>query len=201
MHASAWSARPTAMRAAAQPAGEVRTAALGRRRIVTRDAADFRRTVTPGATAPLRQGRRCLLRPDLGAAQVGARLRIPTPRCTGLCACSTAVADPLYMGAAHRAHGHRGHRPGRSARLRPSRWMPAPPTSAWAARKVNSRSPMQCSIWLVAPKSNAAYVAYNSARKFIAEGQELTAGSAAPAERTHQTDERHGPRQGLPVCA
>ena len=41
--------------------------------------------------APLRQGRRAVLRPDLGAAQVGARLATPMRRCTGSCACSTAA--------------------------------------------------------------------------------------------------------------
>ena len=41
--------------------------------------------------APLRQGRRGVLRPDLGAAQVGARLATPTPRSTGCAGCSTAA--------------------------------------------------------------------------------------------------------------
>ena len=41
---------------------------------------------------PVRQGRRAVLRPDLGAAQGGARHRSGRARCTGSRACSTAAA-------------------------------------------------------------------------------------------------------------
>ena len=71
----------------AQPAGD--------RGGPRRRRGDRRRGAARGAgrrSAPLRQGRRHLLRPDLGAAQGGARRFARTRRCTGWRACSTAAA-------------------------------------------------------------------------------------------------------------
>ena len=78
-------------------------------------------------------------------------------------------ADPLYLGAAHRAHGDRGHRPGRSARAAHRARRRARPTSGSARPKASWRSPRRCSTWPCAAKSNAVYVAYNAARAFVAE--------------------------------
>jgi putative ATPase len=95
--------------------------------------------------APLRQGRRCLLRPDLGPAQVGARLD-PDAALYWLVRMLDGGADPLYM----------GRRIVRMAiedvgladpRAWASRSTPAPPTSAWAARKASWRWRMRCSTW------------------------------------------------------
>ena len=65
--------------------------------------------------APFRQGRRGVLRPDLRAAQIGARLQ---SRCRAVLAGAHAGRRrrPALPGAAHRAHGVGRHRPGRSAR-------------------------------------------------------------------------------------
>ena len=55
------------------------------------DRRRVRRSDDRAEPAPLRQGRRGVLRPDLGAAQVGAWIRIRTPRCTGCAGCWTAA--------------------------------------------------------------------------------------------------------------
>jgi putative ATPase len=65
--------------------------------------------------APFRQRRRSFLRPDLGAAQIGARLQ------SGCCpvlvhAHAGRRRRPALSGAAHCAHGVGRHRPCRSAR-------------------------------------------------------------------------------------
>ena len=73
----------------AQPARDVAATSRSRRRAYHRRAIAAR--CAPAAPA-LRQGRRPVLRPDLGAAQGRARHRIRTRRCTGCAACSTAAA-------------------------------------------------------------------------------------------------------------
>jgi adenylate kinase family enzyme len=93
---------------------QLRTAAAtANRRVVERRL--------PGADAgrrpaPLRQGRRRLLRPDLGPAQVGARLRSRRRTLLAGTHARRRRRSALH-GAAHRAHGDRGRRPRRSARL------------------------------------------------------------------------------------
>ena len=77
--------------------------AAGRRRAGSGQARDrrrLRRDDDHAQPAPLRQGRRRVLRPDLGAAQVGARHPIPMRRCTGSAACSTAAPIRSTSGGA-----------------------------------------------------------------------------------------------------
>ncbi len=64
--------------------------------------------------APLRQGRRGVLRPDLGAAQVGARQR-PRRRAVLAVPHARRRRRPALRRPAHDPHGHRGYRPRRSA--------------------------------------------------------------------------------------
>ena len=70
------------------------------------------------AAAPLRQGRRAVLRHHLGAAQGGARQR---PRCVAVLVRphDRRRRRPALRGAPPGADGERGHRPGRSARAAP----------------------------------------------------------------------------------
>ena len=116
--------------------------------------------------APLRQGRRQFLRPDLRAAQVGARLR-------------SRRGAVLAVPHARRRRGCRS-----TCRAASCAWPGK--TSAWPIR-ARCRSPTmprptyerlgspegelalaQAVIYLaVAPKSNAGYMAYNQARAFI----------------------------------
>jgi hypothetical protein len=117
--------------------------------------------------APLRQGRRRLLRPDLGAAQVGARLE---SRCRALLVLPHARRRrrSALPGPAHRAHGD-----GKT-----SAWpIRAPAQIALEAAATYERlgSPegelalAEAVLYLaLAAKSNAAYVAYNAARAFVA---------------------------------
>ena len=90
--------------------------------------------------APLRQGRRGVLRPDLGAAQVGARLQsrcgavldVPDARRRRRSALRRAAADP---------DGERGHRPRGSARAVADARRRRRPTSASARPRASWRSP------------------------------------------------------------
>jgi hypothetical protein len=68
--------------------------------------------------APLRQGRRPVLRQHLGAAQVGARIG-PRRRAVLAGAHARRRRRPALRGAPRAAHGQRGHRPGRPARTAP----------------------------------------------------------------------------------
>ena len=70
------------------------------------------------SAAPLRQGRRAVLRHHLGAAQVGARLR-PRRLAVLVRAHARRRRRPALRGAPPGAHGQRGHRPGRPARAAP----------------------------------------------------------------------------------
>ncbi len=79
------------------------------------DRRRVRRSDDRAEPAPLRQGRRGVLRPDLGVAQVGARIQsgrravldVPDAGRRRRSALRRTAADP---------HGDRGHRPRRSAR-------------------------------------------------------------------------------------
>ncbi|ABA49941.1 hypothetical protein BURPS1710b_3075 [Burkholderia pseudomallei 1710b] len=79
------------------------------------DRRGVRRERDDDERAPLRQGRRQLLRPDLRAAQVGARLE-PGRRAVLAVPDARRRRGPEIPRAARRAHGVGGHRPGRSAR-------------------------------------------------------------------------------------
>jgi len=109
------------------------------------------------------------LRPDLGAAQVGARLR-PGRGALLVHPHARRRSRSAVSGPAHRAHGDRGHRargPARAAagarRLRDLRAAGLPGRRARLAEAVLYVA--------VAAKSNAAYVAYNSARAWVGEDQ------------------------------
>ena len=90
--------------------------------------------------APLRQGRRGVLRPDLRAAQGGARLAsrrgavldVPDARRRRRSALRRSAPDP---------DGDRGRRPRRSARAGARRSTRSPSTSGWARRKASWRWP------------------------------------------------------------
>ena len=105
---------PTAMRAGCSTPSRTSPRAPGR------GGARRRRTRSHAGrdAAPRRQGRRRLLRHDLGAAQVGARLR-PRRRAVLAGAPARRRHGPALRGAAPGAHGQRGHRPGRPARAAP----------------------------------------------------------------------------------
>ena len=95
------------------PAGNCRGA---RRR--RRGRTDHRGDAAAGAGRPhppLRQGRRAVLRPDLGAAQIRAQLQ-PGRRAVLAGADAGRRLRPGLSGAAADPHGDRGHRPGRPAR-------------------------------------------------------------------------------------
>ena len=120
------------------------------------------REIARRAAAPLRQGRRAVLRHHLGAAQGGARQRPRTRRCTGSCACSMAASTRATRRAASCAW------PARTSAWRPARAAPC------ARRRRDLRAPRlaggradaaQAVVYLaVAPKSNAVYTAYKAAR-------------------------------------
>ena len=127
----------------------------------------FRRGDDRAQPAPLRQGRRGVLRPDLRAAQGGARLRprrvavldVPDARRRRRSALRRAAADP---------DGERGHRARRSARAALA--LDAAETYERLGTPEGELALAQCVLYLaVAPKSNAVYVAFNAARAFIAE--------------------------------
>jgi putative ATPase len=113
--------------------------------------------------APLRQGRRCLLRPDFRPAQVGARLQTRR-RPLLVHAHARRRRRPALSGPAHHPHGL----------SRTSAWpIPAPSTTALDAVATYERlgSPegelalAQAVLYLAcAPKSNAVYTAYQAAR-------------------------------------
>ena len=131
--------------------------------------------------APLRQGRRAVLRPDLGAAQVGARL---------------GSGRRALLDGAHARRRRRSALPRRGA------------SCAWRSRTSASPIRARCALALdacetyerlgspegelalaeavlylaVAAKSNAVYNAYNAARAFVSRGRHA-AGAAAPAQR------------------
>ena len=98
------------------------------------------------AAAPLRQGRRAVLRHHLGAAQGGARQR---PRRLALLVRShdRRRRRPALRGAPPGADGERGHRPGRPARACASRSTPPRPTSGSARPRASWRSPRRSSTW------------------------------------------------------
>ena len=92
-----------------------------------------------------------------------------TLRCTGLCACSTAALTWRYM--ARRLIRMASEDIGLATRVPCTwRWMQCRPASAWAALRASS--PLaQCVIYLaMAPKSNAAYTAYQAAQAQVRAG-------------------------------
>ena len=91
--------------------GSGRASSDGRATITDRTGARSRHRRPP----PLRQGRRTVLRPDLGAAQGGARHRSGCRAVLVRAHARWRLRSSLPR-AAHRAHGGRGHRPRRSAR-------------------------------------------------------------------------------------
>ncbi len=119
---------------------------------------------SPAQPAALRQGQRGVLRPDLRAPEVGARLG---SRRRALLARAHARRRrrPALLRAAADPDGDRGHRSRRSARDRRSRSRRSRPTSGWGSPEGELALAARCAIYLaVAPKSNAAYVAYGAAR-------------------------------------
>ena len=100
-----------------------------------------------GRPPPIRQGRRTVLRPDLGAAQGGARHRSGRARCTGSRACSMAAAIlTTWRGASCAWPSKTSGSPIRA--VSSSRSMPGRPSSGSAVPKASSRSPMR---WCISP--------------------------------------------------
>ena len=130
--------------------------------------------------APLRQGRRGVLRPDLRAAQVGARLEsrcgalldVPDARRRRRPAVRRAPADP---------DGDRGYRARRSARAALDDRSRRNLRAARHRRKASSRSPRRA-LSRVAPKSNAALHGVRRGAR-VHRGRRLAAGAAAAAQR------------------
>ena len=115
-----------------------------------------------GRLPPLRQGGRAVLRPDLRAAQVGARLRPGRGALLALPHARRRLRSALRR-AARAAHGVRGHRQRRPARAGAGAGGLARPTSGSAAPRASSRSPRRSCSWPCAAKSNAVYVAFGAA--------------------------------------
>ena len=116
----------------------------GRRRGGARAAARPGRRRLPGGgaqpePAALRQGRRGLLRPDLRAAQDGARLA-PGRRALLAVPDGRRRRRPALPRAPDHPDGGRGHRAGGSARTAASHSTRPRSTSAWARPRANSRS-------------------------------------------------------------
>ena len=156
----------------------------------------------PGGAArrpALRQGRREVLRPDLGAAQERARQR---PGCSlyWLVPHARRRRRSALPRAAHDPHGERGHRARRSARAR-SRASTRPSLRApgHAGRRARARR-MRDLPRRGAPKSNAVYIAYNEAQG-VHPGGRHAPGAAAHPQRAHQAHEEPGLRQGLSLRA
>ena len=124
------------------------------------------------ARADLRQEPGRPLQSDLGAAQVGARLR---PGCGALLSLPHARCrrGPALSGAPRGAHGGRGHRARRPAGAGRSA-MPRRTPMIFSARPEGELAIAQAVIYLAtAPKSNAAYTAYGAAMQVAKEAGSL----------------------------
>ena len=116
------------------------------------------------ARADLRQVAGRPLQSDLGAAQIGARLRPaggallsrPHARCRRGPDVSRAPNDPHGVG------GYRARRPQRARRLPTP---PRTPITCSARRRASWRWPRPCVYLAVAPKSNALYKAFGAAKR------------------------------------
>jgi putative ATPase len=158
---------------------------------VHRERADLER-------APLRQGRRQFLRPDLGAAQVGARLESGR---------GAVLAVP---------HARRRRRPKYLSRrivrmawedigLADPRAMQLANDAAATYERLGSPEGElalgQAVIYLaVAAKSNAGYNAFNQAMAFVKKGQ-VARSAGPPAQCADQADEGTGLRPRIPLRA
>ncbi len=143
------------------------------RRSRRRAALHARRRRLAGAVAepepaPLRQGRRRVLRPDLGAAQVGARL---ASRRRAVLAVPHARRRrrPALPRPAHHAHGERRTSAWRTRARRRWRSMPSTSTNGWAAPEGELALAQAVVYMACAAKSNAVYNAYNAARDYVRE--------------------------------
>ena len=148
---------------------------------------------------PLRQGRRAVLRPDLGAAQGGARQR---SGCGALLARAHArrrLRSALHR-APRRAHGDRGHRPRRPARAARSRSMRGKPTSGWAVPKASSRIAQAVVFLAVRAEEQRGLrrVRRGAGRRRAVRHARC---AAAPAQRADAAHEGARSRRGLSLCA
>ena len=124
------------------------------------------------ARADLRQVAGRPLQSDLGAAQIGARLRpaggallsLPHARCRRGPDVPRAPADP---------HGGRRISASPTTTRSSSPTPRATPTTCSARRRASWRSPRPCVYLAIAPKSNALYTAFGAAMRAAKEGGSL----------------------------
>ena len=151
----------------------------------------------PAPGADLRQGAGRPLQPDLGAAQVGARLRprrgalLPRPHAR----CRRAAA--LHRPPAG-AHGDARTSAWPTRRRWWSRSPPRMPTTISARRRANWRW-REATVYLAtAPKSNAIYTAFGAAMR-TRQGERARSAAEAHPQRADAADEAGGLRRRLPL--